>query len=155
LLPDRAKILHIQTASSEDANRVLKAAFEAGFRESGAMSLSGTPMVAVRAVGLAFDTIIGYGEESSEPLSIVDESYLQLLLAVANDRFKTNSERIDRFRTALIQSASSPKTEWEDPIARKERKRREGLLLRDRLRAESENENRKPEDDEVLHDVAV
>jgi tRNA wybutosine-synthesizing protein 3 len=148
-----SKILHIQTASIDDANRLLRAAFDAGFRESGAMTLSEHPMIAVRSVGLAFDSIIGYLDASGEAVSIVDEPYLQLLHGVANDRFKTNSERINRFREALIPPNPDVKSDWEDASARKERKRREGLALRDRLRAEAGGSAQESKPEEVVAEL--
>lgn len=67
--------------------------------------------------------------------SLVSEEYLQILIALANERFQVNSERIERFRRKLrelyqrfLRGSSSKKEGWEDPEARRERKRAEGLL---------------------------
>jgi tRNA wybutosine-synthesizing protein 3 len=77
--------------------------------------------------------------------SLVTEEYLTLLVNIANERFEENRRRVERFRTNLLQSLVSviPKSstlkqaevnrnprkgDWEDPIARRERKRAEGLL---------------------------
>jgi tRNA wybutosine-synthesizing protein 3 len=94
-------------------------------------------MVAVRSTGLAFDTVIGYENREEIITSIVTEDYLNLMVDVANERFKVNSERISRFRAALLSSyAPSMKAEdngfpekvvWEDKAARQARKREEGL----------------------------
>lgn len=85
---------------------------DAGFRESG---ISGVypagnkptmPMVAVRTTGLGFDCIIAYqqitasGEVSIVPM--VSEDYLRVLVKIANERFKTNEQRKERFRQALL-----------------------------------------------------
>ena len=89
----------------------------AGFRESGINSIlpsispqqttPATPMVGVRSSGLAFDCIIGYsesGNDEEEPTikAMVTENYLRTVIAVANQRFKTNVERTARLRKALL-----------------------------------------------------
>lgn len=147
------------------AHPVLAAASHAGFRESGLQSLrclevlhsngpdqhsssidhaSHSPIVAVRSAGLALESVIGYCEDSngdSEPLlrSLVTEEYLRMLVALANERFEANKERVERFRSRLLDLYKTapdavPRTahrkkpsDWEDPQARKERKRLEGL----------------------------
>ena len=146
------------TASLEDSQRILTAALSAGFRESGAVSLSAqkvagelNPMVAVRSTGYSFDTIIGYQDEQGNNITLVDEAYLRILVSIANERFTVNSERIARFRTAVLQQyaqhltgdkPTSSKPDWEDPEARKQRKREEGLARQRKLLA---NASPKPE----------
>jgi len=146
------KILHISTASLDDAQKVLSAALSAGFRESGAMSLNASkdgailPMVAVRSTGLSFDALVGYATENAENLSIVDESYLHTLSTIANDRFRVNTERIERFRVALLRPFQSPgssslnskpqEAAWEDAEDRKRRKKEEGLRRQAAIKAE-------------------
>ncbi|QDS70533.1 hypothetical protein FKW77_010335 [Venturia effusa] len=135
-----AMILHLLTASITDAQAVLSAASSAGFRESGAMGLSPgvdgslTPMVAVRSTGLGFDSIIGYQHDDGSITSLVPEDYLELLVNTANERFKTNRERIERFGSGLAAFYHGHKTQngenrpvWEDKDARIARKRAEGL----------------------------
>jgi len=121
---------------------VLSAASSAGFRESGAIGLSSsadgivTPMVAVRSTGLSFDSIIGYQNADGSINSLVTEEYLELLFNTANERFKTNTERIERFRSGIlsyydtgrVKSGDQPSSLWEDKDARKARKRAEGLI---------------------------
>jgi tRNA wybutosine-synthesizing protein 3 len=126
---------------------VLTAALSAGFRESGAVSLSATktgestPMVAVRSTGYSFDAIIGHRDELDRNILLVDEKYLATLISIANDRFRVNTERIARFRTALMDAfrssdfsvGGSTKTDWEDAEARRRRKREEGLARQQAL----------------------
>jgi tRNA wybutosine-synthesizing protein 3 len=133
--------LHLLTASFADAQAVLSAASSAGFRESGAMGLSSstdgivTPMVAVRSAGLGFDSIIGYQNADGNYNSLVTEEYLELLVNTANERFKTNTERIERFRSGILsyydsdraKNGDQPGSLWENKDARKARKRAEGL----------------------------
>lgn len=146
------QILHMLTASLDDSQRVLSAALSAGFRESGAVSLSApkvgdlNPMVAVRSTGYSFDAIIGYQDEQGENISLVDEAHLRILVSIANGRFRTNEERIARFCAALLDQysenkasskAMSKKPDWEDPEVRRQRKREEGLARQKQLSEKS------------------
>jgi len=144
------QILHILSASLEDAQRVLTTALAGGFRESGAVSLGSTkagesnPMVAVRSAGYSFDSIIGYQDEDGSNIALVDERYLRTLVDIANERFKINLDRISRFRTALLEiyqpntsnGTSSSKPDWEDTATRKQRKREEGLARQQALQVQ-------------------
>lgn len=142
--------MHLLTASLADAQAVLAAASSAGFRESGAMGLSSsvdgdvTPMVAVRSTGLGFDSIIGYQNAHGTAISLVTEEYLKILVKTANERFKINAERIERFRSGVQsfydpgkRTGIDPGSQWEDKHARKVRKREEGLA---KQREQSEKE---------------
>lgn len=147
------QILHIMAASLNHANPVLAAASRSGFRESGLQSLrcleSGddgpSPIIAVRTSGLALESIIGYcddDDETDEPVirSLVSEEYLQMLVALSNERFQVNSERRERFRTLMMELCSDrggkgggkeKNGNWEDAETRRERKRAEGLRKRE------------------------
>ncbi|KAF2263429.1 hypothetical protein CC78DRAFT_544989 [Lojkania enalia] len=148
-------ILHILTASLEYANRVLTVGLHAGFRESGAVSLSPfqagelNPMVAIRSTGYSFDAIIGYQDRCGSNIALVDNDYLRTLVDIANERFKINSERIARFSSFLLkqrmqsQSDESPsfnvstRRDWEDADVRRRRKREEGLTRQRALQKDS------------------
>ncbi|KAE8388041.1 methyltransferase TYW3-domain-containing protein [Aspergillus alliaceus] len=165
-------ILHIMTATLHHAHPVLSAASSSGFRESGLQSLrclegdDGTrgddgpsPIVAVRSAGLSLESVIGYCEDGdandstagNEPIvhSLVTEEYLQMLVAISNERFSVNTERKERFRENLLdlysasQGAKSKKKTkppgWEDAQTRRERMRAEGLLRKQRLQDEAKN----------------
>ncbi|KAF2190491.1 hypothetical protein K469DRAFT_733231 [Zopfia rhizophila CBS 207.26] len=151
-------ILHILAASLDHTQRVLSAAISAGFRESGAMSLTSSktremnPMVAVRSTGYSYDAIIGYQDDTGNNVALVDEMYLRTLVGIANERFKTNAERISRFRSLLLEQyghrgmnklleAFSVKQDWEDPDVRRERKRKEGLRRQRGLEKETSPRN--------------
>jgi tRNA wybutosine-synthesizing protein 3 len=94
-----------------------------------------TPMVAVRSTGYSFDSIIGVQDDGGCNCSLVDENCFRTLVHIANDRFRINTERITRFRTALMASyrcqessvGASTNPDWEDADARRRRKREEGL----------------------------
>jgi tRNA wybutosine-synthesizing protein 3 len=99
-------------------------------------------MVAVRSAGYSFDSIIGYQDEHGRNAPLVDERYLRTLLAIANDRFRINVDRISRFQIALMEAfnasgsrgGNAKKPEWEDAEIRKQRKREEGLARQQALR---------------------
>ena len=126
------------TASLYHGHSILRAAINAGFRESGVQSLKNLydadafPMVAVRSSGLTFESLIGYSyedEEGNERLqSLVSEEYLKLLTDIANERFKINAERIRRFEEQLF-GRSDKSLDWESTDSRKTRKKAEGLAL--------------------------
>jgi tRNA wybutosine-synthesizing protein 3 len=155
------------TASTANAQLALTAALSAGFRESGAVSLGAakngetTPMVAVRSTGYSFDSIIGYQNNDGDNIPLVDERYLQTLVAIANDRFRINTERIARFRKALMDAFSpsavgegSKNPDWEDAEVRKQRKRDEGLARQRALQLEQSRSGgnaqaEQPDDDSV------
>ena len=130
------------TASLYHAQPILAAAINAGFRESGVQSLKNLddlhafPMVAIRTAGLAFESLVGLvpsraqdGAEIKEEhiTRIVSEEYLELLVDIANERFKANADRIQRFEQDLFKRDEGFGRAWEDGKSRQERKRAEGL----------------------------
>ena len=126
----------------EDAQKVLSAALQSGFRESGAVGLghsaegSITPVVAVRSSGLGLDSIIGYQDSNGSNISLVSESYLRNIACIINEKFRVNDERILRFEKALEsydqkKNASSD----EDAETRRRRKREEGLRRQHELQS--------------------
>lgn len=160
-------------ATLKHAQPILAAASSAGFRESGLQSLrcldddtddeTSPIIVAVRSSGLSLESIVGYydGEDGSgEPVirSLVTEEYLRMLVGIANERFEVNAERVERFRTKLMELISVPQVAefgskgkgkgkvksrpagWEDPEARRERKRAEGLRRKEELEARRHDE---------------
>jgi len=153
------KILHVMTASLRHAQRVLSAAINAGFRESGVQSLrnpddkEAAPMVAVRTSGLALESVIGYLEEGrgkEDVRCIVNEGYLRIIVGLINERFEANTERILRFRRQLLDPHSGHKLprgdaeRWEDADARRQRKRAEGLQKSQESRKDREASSASP-----------
>ena len=147
------------TASLHHAQPILAAAINAGFRESGIQSLKNLddsnafPMVAVRTAGLAFESLVGLipnrtcyqedGAEIAEHIArIVSEEHLELLVNIANERFKINAERICRFEQDLFKREEGLGQAWEDSKSRQERKRAEGLEQQQTLRKAQENQGR-------------
>ena len=109
---------------------------QAGFRESGAINLTSyenqptTPMVAVRSSGLGLDCLVGYVGEGGRIFSFVSEEYLRLLVQTANERFKTNTDRITRFRSLLLSKYEKNPSKYpkEPKNLRDARKREEGFM---------------------------
>jgi tRNA wybutosine-synthesizing protein 3 len=126
-------------ASLNEACSVLSAAFNAGFRESGAMSLprvaaeESTLMVGIRSLGVSFDCIIGYQDDHGELHSLVDDKYVRNMFAIANERFKTNKERINRFQIE-VERMLECNISVEDAETRRRRKREEGLARQKHLK---------------------
>jgi len=138
------QILHVLTASPEHAQLVIQAGITAGFRETGAVSLlarrgeeEAMPMVAVRSMGLSFESLVGVESEELERRCMVSEGYLGMIVRIANERFAENAKRIARLEAALDQ-AFAPKGPdgWEDAETRRERKREEGLRRREELKTQ-------------------
>lgn len=160
------------TATLQHANPVLSAASSSGFRESGLQSLrcleggneGPNPIVAVRSSGLALESVVGYAEDTdddsdeNEPVirSLVTEEYLQMLVAISNERFGVNAERKERFRVGLLELRSSGHgtgsskggkarpSGWEDPEKRRERKRAEGLMRKKLLESQADAGDTEP-----------
>ncbi|KKA27591.1 hypothetical protein TD95_001447 [Thielaviopsis punctulata] len=145
-------ILHILTASPAHAQLALRCALQAGFRESGAVNITAahgapTPMVAVRSMGLGFEALLGHRANEQTTLYVPD-AYLDVVMALANERFVENARRIGRFREAFVQAfgdgagrrkGAKEGGDWEDAEVRRARKREEGLARRDEvLKAKAE-----------------
>ena len=152
---DGLQILHILSASLSDAQRVLAAALQAGFRESGAINLveagnkPATPMVAVRTTGLGVDSIIGYVTQDEQMFSLVTESYLQSLIHIANERFQSNSERIGRFSQGLRAKYGKLESD-ERELARK---KAVGLQLKQAQRKADEKDSQSHQTEPAAYDA--
>ncbi|POR34251.1 tRNA wybutosine-synthesizing protein 3 [Tolypocladium paradoxum] len=135
-------ILHVLATSLTHAQLLLRCALQAGFRESGAINLTApgetqpaaTPVVAVRSMGLGFESLVGYETPDGQRRRLVPAECLQTLLSVGNERFSENAKRIARFRAAFRDAVREPEPrrsphggDWEDAVARRERMRAEGL----------------------------
>ncbi len=118
-------------------------------------------MVAVRSTGYSFDSIIGYNDETGRNVPLVNESYLHIMVRIANERFKINAERIARFQRALKESYQrrdllkngALKPDWEDAEARKRRKREEGLARKEALLAKATSEARIVPDETAMETI--
>jgi len=153
LTSPRRQILHVLTASLEHAQLMLSCGVQAGFRESGAVNLvadsqqdQAAPMVAIRSMGLGFESLIGVEDADGRRRCTVSNEYLRSLVLIANERFDENSRRIRRFHDGLARAFSQPTEKvnrdgivWEDAAARRERKRAEGLRRQAELQSRDDN----------------
>ncbi|KAK8073849.1 methyltransferase TYW3-domain-containing protein [Apiospora phragmitis] len=134
-------ILHVLAASPAHAQLLLRCGLQAGFRESGAINLTTTasagsettptPMVAIRCMGLTFESLVGM-KEGDRVQCTVTPAYLRTLVDIGNERFAENTRRIQRFRSAVLEAVAAPPASgprlkgdgsvWEDAEARRERK---------------------------------
>lgn len=101
-------------------------------------------MVAIRSLGLGFESLVGYETPDGQRRWLVSADLLETLRAVADERFAENARRIERFRAAFLDAVRAPQTtagrEWEDAAARRERKRAEGLTRQAALAADKTDE---------------
>ena len=154
------------TASLRYAQPLLTAAINAGFRESGVQGLrnlddlDACPMVAIRTAGIALESVIGYKDrdEAASATAVVDENYLRLLIDLANERFKLNTERTERFRTCLREAMDAfdakqqIERNWEAAEDRARRKRQEGLRIQSDRRYKADAQKKKAKRD-VFEDI--
>lgn len=91
------------------------------------------PMVAVRTMGLSFESLVGLETAEGQRQMLVAPEYLDILMKIANERFEENTKRIARFAAAFADEMT-PKIkkapdggDWEDAAARRERMKAEGL----------------------------
>ena len=150
-------ILHILSQSAEHAQSLLSVAMASGFRESGISGVvdnkghHATPMLAVRSSGLSVDCIIGFqaavddnvpGTQQIQPM--VSEDYLRTLLQVANERFRQNIERKERFRMGVISEFAGSIAPGDDH--RSDYRRRGGFQTAAGLKAQKRAEDMKKRD---------
>lgn len=99
-------------------------------------------MVAVRSMGLALESLVGYHSRGEEVCTVTSLE-LQDLVEISNERFEENEKRIARFRDLLKKLSSHEADDgkrkgqegegWEDAAARRERKKAEGLARSEQL----------------------
>ena len=107
-------------------------------------------MTAVRTTGLAFDSVVGYESADGHLVPMVEESYMRVLVQLANERFVVNKERTERFREALRMQFSPHKAgkhndDWEPTEVRKARLRAEGLARQSKTRGQADPPAREPQ----------
>jgi tRNA wybutosine-synthesizing protein 3 len=114
-------------------------------------------------MGLAFESLVGFhnGDITQDATQEValgftsneeeNRRHFESLLRIANDRFYDNAERIRRFRDHLLSSVNAG-AEWENAVARKERKRAEGLKRQQQLRLSTGGSEYNPDNEGDLLD---
>lgn len=113
-------------------------------------------MVAVRSMGLGFESLLGYAGEDDRRRLIVPPGYLDTLMGIGHERFAENTKRIRRFEDAFRDATQAPAPrrnpdggEWEDATARRERMRAEGLRRKAAQQVERKPEETSPDIDLV------
>jgi tRNA wybutosine-synthesizing protein 3 len=89
-------------------------------------------MVAVRSMGLSFESLIGVMDSDGRKTPIVSPGYLKMLVQIGNERFLENAKRIARFLDALRAETEDKgdgpgRSKEEEKEARREMKRAAGL----------------------------
>ncbi|KAK9471475.1 methyltransferase TYW3-domain-containing protein [Dipodascopsis tothii] len=117
-------ILHVLCRTTEAAAELLRLALACGFRESGMVNT----MVGIRS-SLALNAPIAVDVADSTSLArLVDDRYIETLLAMASERFRENRRRTDMLTAAVAGSrfcVAEPAVET--AAERRERKRAAGL----------------------------
>ena len=93
-----------------------------------------TPIVAIRSMGLSFESLVGYQDTDGKRHLYMAPEHLQKLMDIGNERFNENEKRIERFRNAFRDAVRAPEPKqnpdgvlWEDSDVRRDRMRAEGL----------------------------
>ncbi|KAF9902713.1 hypothetical protein EC991_004600 [Linnemannia zychae] len=145
-------ILHIEAATPTAAKTFLNHSLFSGYRNSGILPSAKRTMLAIRST-LKLDAPIAYIPSSSSTTTtgqekihlMVSLSYLRVLIDLSNDKFKMNVAQMARFEDRLSKhllnadgssvldggkktKVSDQGGEWEDKDARRERKKREGMM---------------------------
>ncbi|KAF8943485.1 hypothetical protein BGZ47_005402 [Haplosporangium gracile] len=159
-------ILHIEAATPGAAKTFLNHSLFSGYRNSGILPSAKRTMLAIRST-LKLDTPIahipsstgttpgaGEVEGKGKIYLMVSLSYLRVLIDLSNDKFQKNVAQMARFEERLLkhllsnESSTTTKKvgdqggEWEDKDARRERKKREGMLKQEGT-AKARTEKRK------------
>ncbi|KAF9356148.1 hypothetical protein BGX26_005659 [Mortierella sp. AD094] len=144
-------ILHIEASTPVAAKTFLNHSLFSGYRNSGILPSAKRTMLAIRST-LKIDTPIAYipstpsmpsgnlGSETEPKIHLmVSLTYLRVLIELSNDKFRMNVAQMGRFEKRLTEHLLKDDSnlgnkkigdqgEWEDKEARRERKRKEGLI---------------------------
>lgn len=143
---------------------ILKCGLHAGFRESGTVSLldnttkagevveAATPIVAIRSMGLSFESLIGMVDPAGRRQAIVSMDYLRMLVRIGNERFAENGKRIARFLGALRSEVQKQESGQGEGNRKSEKERRREKKMAEGLRRQAEA--RRLKEQEVVEDLA-
>lgn len=143
---------------------ILKCGLQAGFRESGTVSLldtttktgevveAATPIVAIRSMGLSFESLIGMVEPTGQRKAIVSMDYLRMLVGIGNERFVENEKRIARFLYALRSEVKKQEAGQGEGDGKSEKELRRERKMAEGLRRQAEA--RRQKEQEVVEDLA-
>jgi tRNA wybutosine-synthesizing protein 3 len=115
-------------------------------------------MVAIRSMGLSFESLVGTMDSAGRKSSIVSPDYLKMLVRIANERFVENQKRIARFLEELRHEiadagAMADVSRADEKELRRESKRAEGLRRQAEARSRRE-EKPVAEIDSYIDDLA-
>lgn len=97
VLKHETVIFHVQARGLQEADKLLKAALGAGFRESGmVMSSNGTVSVGIRTTSRALQIPLIH-----DGVHLLSETALEGMVSVANKKFDENCTHTDKLRSAL------------------------------------------------------
>lgn len=98
-------------------------------------------MVAVRSMGLGFESLVGTMDGAGRKKAIVSPEYLSMLVRIGNERFAENGKRIGRFLEALRSEVDGDVvtvSKAHEKELRRERKMAEGLRRQAEARSRRE-----------------
>ncbi|KAI8068811.1 methyltransferase TYW3-domain-containing protein [Thamnidium elegans] len=146
-------ILHIEASSQETAMHLLGAAYQVGYQNSG-ITPSRRHMLAIRSTH-KIDTPIAY-VENDKIHCLVDPAYLFLLLTMSNQKFEQNMDRMKVFEDAMKLELTKAKTKenWESKEDRRERKRLEGIAIKESM-ASKKKEDTTTVVEDLLEDITL
>ncbi|KAI8647284.1 methyltransferase TYW3-domain-containing protein [Parasitella parasitica] len=132
-------ILHIEASTSETAMQLLGTAYQVGYQNSG-ITPSRRHMLAIRSTH-KIDTPIAY-VEGDKIYCLVDPAYLILLLTMSNQKFESNMNRMKVFEDTMTQILCKAKEtrDWEPREVRRQRMKQEGLVKRNQLRQQEQQD---------------
>ncbi|KDO23949.1 hypothetical protein SPRG_10645 [Saprolegnia parasitica CBS 223.65] len=96
-------IMHVQCRDEEAAKAMLQCGLACGFRESGVVLGNKRTMVAIRTTANSMEIPIALNGKL-----MVDDEYLRWILAIANEKFKANVCKTQRFMAELSTSLFAP-----------------------------------------------
>ncbi|KAI8988067.1 methyltransferase TYW3-domain-containing protein [Mycotypha africana] len=145
-------ILHIEASSHKTAMQLLNIANQVGYQNSGITPSSHRHMLSIKST-LKIDTPIAYVDEEGEDeedvfYCFVSPEYLWLLLMMSNQKFEQNIQRMKVFEERMkaeLEKKNDEFIETETKEERKQRKKKEGLLLQKQQR-EQKTQNIETED---------
>ena len=94
-------ILHVSSPNAEAGQELLNVVFEAGYRTSGLVNGKKRCMVVIKDT-LKIDSPIGYYDSVTDTVNlIVENTYLELLLALGNEKFHANNAKMAKLLNCL------------------------------------------------------
>lgn len=131
---------------------LLGVAYQVGYQNSG-ITPSRRHMLAIRSTH-KIDTPVAY-VENGKIHCLVDPAYLYLLLNMSNQKFEQNMDRMKIFEDTmrLELTRAKDKENWESKEERRERKRMEGIAVKESM--SKKNKDSLVELEDLLENVSL